>query len=156
MSIAAEALNWLNSAGSLTALLEAKAGQPLRVERTFEGYRPLTLAQKKQMGYQGTELSRPIMAWVRQSLLYGNRAQPWVAAESIFPLTSLKGEAKRLQHLGATPIGYVLFKRQNRLPNRRINEATDLGWRRSTIYNWQGRSLLIRETFLADFWAEDL
>ena len=156
MSITAEALYWLNSDGSLTALLEAKAGQSLRVERTFEGYRPLTLAQKRQLGYQGYQLNRPMMAWVREALLYGNSTKPWVAARSVFPLISLQGEAKRLQHLGSTPIGYVLFKRQNRLPNRRIIEAIDLGWRRSTIYNWHRRSVLISETFLADFWTEDL
>nr|WP_241878616.1 hypothetical protein [Psychrobacter sp. PraFG1]UNK05150.1 hypothetical protein MN210_14360 [Psychrobacter sp. PraFG1] len=49
-------------------------------------------------------------------LLFGNSLQPWVAAQSIFPLPSLKGEAKRLQHLQGTPIGYVLFKRQKPYP----------------------------------------
>lgn len=154
MSISAEALYWLTSDGSLTALLEAKAGQSLKVEPTFEGYRALTLAQKKQMGYQGAQLNRPVMAWVRESLLYGNSEKPWVAAQSIFPLISLKGEAKRLQHLRGTPIGYVLFKRQNCLPNSRVIESTDLGWRRSTLYNWYNRDLLISETFLADFFTE--
>lgn len=151
MSISAETLYWLNSEGSLTALLEAKAGQPLRVERTFEGYRPLTLAQKRQLGYQGNQLNRPMMAWVREALLYGNDDLPWVAAQSIFPLVSLKGEAKRLQYLQGTPIGYVLFKRQNSLPSSRVIEFTELGWRRSTFYNWYNRGLLISETFLADF-----
>lgn len=155
MSISAEALSWLTSDGSLTALLEAKAGQPLKVEPTFEGYRALTLAQKKQIGYQGAQLNRPVMAWVRESLLYGNSEKPWVAAQSIFPLTSLKGEAKRLQYLQGTPIGYVLFKRQTTLPNSRVIECTDLGWRRSTLYNWYNRELLISETFLVDFFAKE-
>ena len=154
MSIPAEALYWLTSDGSLTALLEAKAGQALKVEPTFEGYRVLTLAQKKQIGYQGAQLNRPVMAWVRESLLYGNSEKPWVAAQSIFPLVSLKGEAKRLQYLQGTPIGYVLFKRQNSLPNRRVIDCTDSGWRRSTFYNWHNRELLISETFLADFFIE--
>ena len=142
---------WLTSDGSLTAMLEAKAGQPLRVERTFEGYRPLTLAQKRQMGYQGHQLNRPMMAWVREVFLYGNDDLPWVEAQSIFPLPSLQGEARRLQQLKGIPIGYVLFKRQRTLPNQRWLSATQAGWQRQTLYRWHHRPILIRETFLPEF-----
>lgn len=38
---------WLYANGSMTSMLEAKAGQPLRVQRDFEGYRLLSLAQKR-------------------------------------------------------------------------------------------------------------
>ncbi|WP_366513642.1 chorismate lyase [Psychrobacter sp.] len=151
-----EPLKWLTADGSLTALLEIKAGRPLRVEPAFEGYRMLTLLQKKQLGYQGRQLNRPVMAWVRESLLYGNSDQPWIAARSIFPLISLKGEAKRLQYLGCTPIGYVLFKRQSRLPYCRVIDLTHIGWRRSTIYTWYKRELIISETFLTGFFKDDL
>lgn len=85
-----ELLSWLNVAGSLTAVLEVKAGQPLRVERSFEGYRLLSLAQKKQLNVTGAMLNRPMLAWVREAQLYGNDEHPWVAAQSIFPLPSLK------------------------------------------------------------------
>ncbi|MDN5566749.1 MAG: chorismate lyase, partial [Psychrobacter sp.] len=108
---AAQLLPWLNAKGSLTAMLEAKAGQPLRVERQFEGYKQLTLSQKRQLGLQGSALNRPLMAWVREVQLYGDSEQPWIWAQSIFPLTSLQGQARRLQQLKGTPIGYVLFKR---------------------------------------------
>ena len=104
-----ELLPWLNIEGSLTALLEVKAGQPLRVERQFEGYRLLSLAQKKQLGIKGAALSHPRLAWVREVYLYGNDELPWVQAQSLFPLSSLKGSARRLQQLKSTPIGYVLF-----------------------------------------------
>lgn len=153
-TVSDDILFWLTSDGSLTALLEAKSGQPLKVERTFEGYRLLTIKQKMQLGYGGRQLSRPMLAWVRESLLYGNAEQPWVAAQSIFPLPSLKGEAKRLKHLQGTPIGYVLFKRQKTLPNQRTFELTDDGWRRNTVYDWYGRSLIISETFLPEFFDE--
>ncbi|PNK61899.1 chorismate--pyruvate lyase family protein [Psychrobacter sp. FDAARGOS_221] len=161
-------VDWLTSNGSLTALLEQKAGRPLRVERTFEGYRRLTLAQKKQMGYQGASLNRPMMAWIREVYLYGNSTQPWIAAQSLFPLPSLQGNAKRLQHLRGTPIGYVLFKRQNRLPNVRYfqktvasasgdkvenNQQSSTSWSRHTVYDWYRRPLLISETFLPEFFA---
>lgn len=143
--------SWLYSDGSLTALLEARAGQPLRVQRTFEGYRPLTLSQKRQLGYQGASLNRPMQAWVREVLLFGDDEEPWVAAQSLFPLPSLQGEARRLQQLKGTPIGYVLFKRQRTLPNQRWVSLTAQGWQRQTRYDWYGRPILISETFLPRF-----
>ena len=155
LSPPSELLDFLNTEGSLTAMLEVKAGQPLRVERSFEGYRLLSLAQKKQLGIKGAALSRPLLAWVREAQLYGNNEQPWVQAQSIFPLISLKGRARRLQQLKSTPIGYVLFKRSRTLPNQRSIEKTAEGWQRQTLYDWYGRKILISETFLAAFLSSD-
>ena len=155
LSPPSELLDFLNTEGSLTAMLEVKAGQPLRVERSFEGYRLLSLAQKKQLGVKGAALSRPLLAWVREAQLYGNNEQPWVQAQSIFPLASLKGRARRLQQLKSTPIGYVLFKRRRTLPNQRSIEKTAEGWHRQTRYDWYGRKILISETFLAAFLSSD-
>ena len=155
LSAPIELLGFLNTEGSLTAMLEVKAGQPLRVERSFEGYRLLSLAQKKQLGLQGTPLNRPLLAWVREAQLYGNDVKPWVQAQSIFPLASLKGRARRLQQLKSTPIGYVLFKRSRTLPNQRFIEHTEYGWQRQTLYDWYGRKLLISETFLAAFLSDN-
>ncbi len=151
LSPPSELLDFLNTEGSLTAMLEVKAGQPLRVKRNFEGYRLLSLAQKKQLGVKGAALSRPLLAWVREAQLYGNDERPWVQAQSIFPLVSLKGRARRLQQLKSTPIGYVLFKRSRTLPNQRSIEKTAEGWQRQTLYDWYGRKILISETFLAAF-----
>ena len=155
LSPPSELLDLLNTEGSLTAMLEVKAGQPLRVERSFEGYRLLSLAQKKQLGVKGAALSRPLLAWVREAQLYGNDEQPWVQAQSIFPLASIKGRARRLQQLKSTPIGYVLFKRRRTLPNQRSIEKTAEGWQRQTLYDWYGRKILISETFLAAFLSSD-
>ena len=155
LSPPSELLDFLNTEGSLTAMLEVKAGQPLRVKRNFEGYRLLSLAQKKQLGVKGAALSRPLLAWVREAQLYGNNEQPWVQAQSIFPLVSLKGRARRLQQLKSIPIGYVLFKRSRTLPNQRSIEKTAEGWQRQTLYDWYGRKILISETFLAAFLSSD-
>ena len=146
-----ELIPWLEANGSLTAILEVKAGQPLRVQRSFEGYRVLSLAQKRQLGLQGSALNRPLLAWVREAQLYGNDKQPWVTAQSIFPLSSLRGRARRLQQLKGTPIGYVLFKRRRNLPSKRFICHTSEGWQRQTRYDWYGRTLLISETFLPPF-----
>ena len=150
-----ELLPWLNAKGSLTAMLEVKAGQPLRVARSFEGYRPLSLTQKQQLGLKGSSLNRPMLAWVREVQLYGNDELPWVEAQSIFPLSSLKGRARRLQQLKGTPIGYVLFKRSRTLPNQRSIQKTATGWQRQTRYDWYGRRLMISETFLPAFLSSD-
>lgn len=155
LSPPSELLDFLNTEGSLTVMLEVKAGQPLRVKRSFEGYRLLSLAQKKQLGVKGAALSRPLLAWVREAQLYGNNEQPWVQAQSIFPLISLKGRARRLQQLKSIPIGYVLFKRRRTLPNQRSIEKTAEGWQRQTLYDWYGRKILISETFLAAFLSSD-
>ncbi|NYR08914.1 chorismate lyase [Psychrobacter sp. BI730] len=151
-----ELLPWLTAEGSLTAILEEKAGQPLRVKRSFEGYRSLTLGQKKQLGIRGMMLNRPVLAWVREVQLYGNDDMPWVQAQSIFPLNSLKGQSRRLQHLKNTPIGYVLFKRRRTLPNERFISHTSDGWQRQTRYDWHGRTLMISETFLPAFSSNEL
>ena len=151
-----ELLPWLNAEGSLTAILEERAGQPLCVKRIFEGYRRLSLVQKKQLGLQGSILSRPMLAWVREVELYGCDEAPWVQAQSIFPLTSLQGSARRLQQLKSTPIGYVLFKRRRTLPNQRFISHTAEGWQRQTRYDWYGRTLMISETFLPAFLSSDL
>ncbi len=142
---------WLDAKGSLTAMLETKAGQPLRVQRQFEGYRVLSLSQKHQLGIKGAALNRPLVAWIREVHLYGDSAQPWIWAQSVFPLSSLKGSARRLQQLKGTPIGYVLFKRRQALPSQRFISHTPKGWQRQTRYDWYGRKLLISETFLSDF-----
>ncbi|HCN17478.1 MULTISPECIES: chorismate--pyruvate lyase family protein [Psychrobacter] len=149
-----ELVSWLNAEGSLTAMLEVKAGQPLRVKRSFEGYRPLSITQKKQLGVQGTMLNRPMLAWVREVQLYGNDERPWVQAQSIFPLPSLTGRARRLQQLKGVPIGYVLFKRSRTLSNQRFIQLTADGWQRQTRYDWYGRKLLISEVFLPAFLSE--
>ena len=151
LSAPSELLPWLTVDGSLTAVLGIKAGQPLRVVRTFEGYRLMSLRQKKQLGVQGTMLARPMLAWVREVELYGNEESPWVKAQSIFPVPSLTGRARRLQQLKGTPIGYVLFKRNRTLPNQRFIQQTSEGWQRQTCYDWYGRKFMISETFLPAF-----
>lgn len=152
----AKLLPWLTIQGSLTAMLETKAGQPLKVQRSFEGYRLLSLTQKRQLGLQGAALNHPMLAWIREAQLYGNDTQPWVQAQSIFPLSSLQGQARRLQHLKSTPIGYVLFKRNRTLPSQRIIMQTANGWQRQTRYHWHERTVLISETFLPAFHAFSL
>lgn len=148
--------SWLTSKGSLTKRLENKAGQPLKVEVIFEGYKQLSFEQKKQLNLTTANLTRPIMGWFRECFLYGNFDTPWIFAQSIFPVHSLKGEAKRLKSLKNTPIGYVLFKKPQRVKTTRTIQKVNAQWRRNNLYNWQGRDILISESFLASFFNDSL
>lgn len=140
----------LSSQGSLTAHLEKLANQTLLVQVIYEGLQPLSLSQKRSLKL---DPNKPALAWVRTSLLYGDDPNPWVQASSIFPLSSLKGNLKRLRHLGSTPVGYVIFKKNTRLPHqrfyyRKIQQQTNYG--RQTLYNYRGHKLLIDECFITE------
>lgn len=132
-------------------MLEKKAGKPLQVEIVFEGYRLLNLEQKKQLNIKGLGLNKPVIGWFREVLLYGNAIEPWIFAQSIFPIHSLKGNAKRLKNLNNTPIGYVLFKRQKQVDNTRLICRINNNWKRQSLYKWRGRNIMISETFLESF-----
>lgn len=139
---------YLTAEGSLTALLEAKSGQPLRVQVIKEGYQAIDLYYKKSLNLPS---HRPALAWVREVLLFGSSEAAWVCAKSVFPVNSLVGDAKRLRHLKRTPIGYVMFKKNRKLPYDRHIFCYDGRYGRATVYDWQGRKLLIEERFLDAF-----
>lgn len=142
-------LPYLTATGSLTARLETLSGQKLIVEPTFEGRQTLTLVEKRQLGLP---LNRPQSAWVREVVLKGHKhGGAWVSARSVFPFSSLTGNAKQLANLGTTPIGYIMFGRGGATMGKRWIKLTKNGWQRTSLYDWQGRKLLISETFLPDF-----
>lgn len=139
--------SFLDSHGSLTALLEKRAGRPLRVQIISEGYQSLDRHTKKILGLP---VHRPAVAWVREVLLLGSQDRAWVKARSIFPLSALFGQAKRLRHLGGTPIGYIIFKKNRRLPHTRTIFHNKC-WGRRTVYQWREHLILVEEQFLPDF-----
>lgn len=135
--------------GSLTAKFEALSGQKLRVVPQFEGRQRLQRADILRLDLCK---NRPHSAWVREALLFGELdGGAWVAARSVFPFASLTGNAKKLTRLGKTPIGYVMFGRSGAILTRRWLDKTDQGWQRTSLYQWQGRQLLISEVFLSAF-----
>lgn len=137
----------LYSTGSLTAHLEQRAEQAIRVNIIHECYQPLDRQTKKLLGLPS---HRPALAWVREVELFGNEPTAWVRAKSIFPLPSLTGNAKRLRHLKNTPIGYVIFKKNRQLTHTRtiFYDKNTGHWGRNTVYDWQGRKILVQEVFL--------
>lgn len=139
--------NLLHSQGSLTQKLESLAKQPLRVHVIHQGFVFPALEYRLLFAKQHKN-PNSMMAWSRTTHLYGNDSAPWVLAHSLFLCSALVGDAKRLQFLGTTPIGYVLFKKQADLPYTRTFIAKNGQPARQTLYNWQGRLLLIEEIFL--------
>lgn len=139
---------FLNSTGSLTALLEAAAHQALRVVILHEGHALLDRHQKRLLSLP---MHKPQLAWVRTVQLFGNGDDAWVLATSIFPLPTLTGTLSRLRHLGHTPIGYVLFKKHRSLPHVRHYYYHHSCHGRCTVYDYHGKKLLIDERFLPAF-----
>lgn len=142
---------YLTTEGSLTTLLEAKAGQPLDVQVIQEGHQTIGFYTKKTLGLP---VHRPTIAWIREVLLFGCDDRAWVRAKSIFPLDSLAGDAKRLRYLKRTPIGYVMFKKNRTLPYDRHIFHRNEQYGRATVYDWHGRKLLIEEYFLNEFYDD--
>ena len=142
-------LPYLMATGSLTAKFEKLSGQKLVVKPISEGRQTLTLAEKKQLNLP---LTRPPSAWVREVYLKGwATGEAWVLARSVFPFASLAGNAKQLANLGATPIGYVMYGRHGAVLVKRWLDLTGDVWMRTSLYDWQGRRLLVSETFLPSF-----
>lgn len=138
---------YIYSHGSLTALLEQRAGQALCVNVIHEGHQLIDFTTKKLLELP---IHRPTIAWVREVELFGDDDKAWVRAKSVFPLISLVGNAKRLRYLKRTPIGYVMFKRNKNLPHKRTYFFDNEHWGRNTVYDWQGRAVLVQEVFLID------
>ncbi|UNU73539.1 chorismate lyase [Moraxella nasovis] len=145
--VAPNLLQYLTADGSLTALLERQSRKPLCVQVISQIIRPLTFDEKKLLNLP---VHRPSLGKVRKVLLSASGDIPKVNATSIFPLTSLTGSAKRLKHLKTTPVGYVLFKKNQTLPFTRsyFYDHHNQSWGRNTVYDWQGRKILIQEVFI--------
>lgn len=141
-------LSFLTAKGSLTAHLEKVAGQPLVVQILQEKFRPLSFDEKHLLSLPK---HRPMLAWERQVLLFGNTNKAWVQATSLFPLSHLQGGKKRLRHLKNTPIGYVLFKKNRQLAHKRYYYTDKGQYGRKTVYEWQSQKILIQELFLTEF-----
>lgn len=114
-----------------------------------ERHEPMDFTHKKLLGLP---TNRPAMAWMREVLLHGNDGDtPWVRAKSIFPISSLTGQNKRLRHLKGTPIGYVMFKKKRTIPHTRHFFYADGQCGRTTVYALSSGQIMIQEWFLTDF-----
>ena len=136
---------WLLASGSLTQQLTQLAQGQFRVQPLSQHF-----AQPSRLDSQWLNVPTHELAWIRQSLLFGDGATPWVKAQSIFPLRSLRGQGQRFRHLGSRPVGRLLFERTQPRCERRVLYLPE-GWTRQSCYTWHGKRLIVQETFLPAF-----
>lgn len=136
---------WLLGQGSLTQQLTDAAHGHFQVELLHECYQSM---QHKDAQWMNMPLRH--LAWVREVNLYGCEEKPWVKAKSIFPILSLKKQARIFPHIGRHPIGHYLFQRTTPQCERRVLLLPE-GWTRQSYYLWHGCSFIVQETFLPSF-----
>ncbi|MEY2864531.1 MAG: hypothetical protein RLY58_2238 [Pseudomonadota bacterium] len=138
---------WLLAQGSLTRQLRAHGAGRFRVEPIVEHFgRPL-LHEARLLGVPAHQY-----AWIRVVRLHGRDDEAWVLARSVMPIRALRGQGRRLRHLGSRSLGSLLFARH---PPRCCRQVACLseGWARRSRYDWHGQPLLVQECFLPMFVA---
>ncbi|ANF81457.1 chorismate--pyruvate lyase [Acinetobacter sp. NCu2D-2] len=143
--IPAELKPWLYASGSLTQQLTDLGKGQFKVQPISEQFQRLQFHDAKWM-----HMPLHHTSWVRESLLFGSEAIPWVKAKSIFPILSLQKRARIFQHIGSKPIGWFLFQRTNPVCERRVLLLEE-GWTRQSCYTWHGCKFIVQETFLPAF-----
>jgi chorismate--pyruvate lyase len=146
---------WLLASGSLTMQLRLHAHGQFHVQPLQQSLQRPSPDEARLLHMRQTQY-----AWVREVLLYGSDAQPWVHARSVMPLATLRGNGRRLKVLKNRSLGSLLFERhgaQNmpQLQQRKARQIARLaeGWTRRTSYIWHRKYLLVQETFLPAFVA---
>jgi len=155
--------SWLCDRGSLTARLKCTCQpQCFQVRLLHQGWgRPL-YSEARVLSSRPGEI-----AIVREVELHCGGV-PWVFARTLIPVSSLRGSARRLTHLGERPLGEVLFsdRRMQRgamemarlSPRHRLfqiavahlPERPGVIWGRRTLFYIGRHPLLVNELFLPD------
>jgi chorismate--pyruvate lyase len=158
--IPAGVLPWLQDEGSLTRrMIQHCNGQFSVKVRMQEWGRPLA-SERNLLGMRvaASALIREV------ELNCGHCA--WVFARTLIPASSLQGGARRLAHLGDKPLGAVLFADASvqraamqvaclqsshalfrSAVDGLVNAPTRL-WARRTLFQMEGKPLLVNEVFL--------
>lgn len=147
---------WLTLEGSLTRALQLRCKDRFHVDVLWEGYARPTVEEALNLAIPGRQV-----AWIREVQLCGD-GQPWVMARTVIPLATLKGNGRRLRHLGRRPLGHFLFsqRRWHRGPfqvglTRRPSASQPAIGRRSRFYRGE-HALLVGEYFLPALLQQDI
>ncbi|WP_144820648.1 chorismate--pyruvate lyase family protein [Marinobacter piscensis] len=98
---------WLQVQGSFTRALQKHCTTSFHVEVQREGFAAPAPEEARRLRIPARQ-----RAWIREVRLCGD-GEPWVLARTVIPLTCLKGEGRRLLHLGNKPLGAFLFSSRN-------------------------------------------
>jgi len=135
--------------GSLTHRLQALSDGTFKVEVLDEGW---VHGSSRSIAIFGKRKATQIM-WSRRVLLCGH-GQPWVAAHSLIPCSSVQGSLRQLVRLRDRPLGGFLFRHPQL--HRDEPELVRLSdhWGRRSVFHLQGKSLLVAEFFLPELIAQ--
>lgn len=146
---------WLFDAGSLTtALKQASQGQ-FQLQVLAQRLERPRLDEAKCLSLKSREL-----ALIREVLMSGY-GQPWVFARSVIPLSTLQGSLRYLKNLDNRPLGALLFKDPSMsrspllaaklTPSQLHYPVAEPVWARRSLFQLQGKPLLVCEMFLPTF-----
>jgi chorismate lyase len=137
--------DWLLTPGSLTRRLLSISAGTFEVRVLEEGWVYRTV---RVPGFSSTIATKQIM-WSRQVIL-GGFGESWVAAHTLIPVSSLKGQQRRLLMLGNRPLGGFLFRQASlRRAEAQICHINNV-WGRRSLFFVEDRPLLVAEFFLPD------
>lgn len=138
---------WLTDQGSLTRLLQKASGGDFSVRVLTQRIGCPSAAEAQALGLRPRQ-----RALIREVLLCGH-GEPWVFARTLIPIRTLCGRQRALRHIGARPLGALLF----RAPDMRrdpLQIASLTGaqgeplWARRSIFRLADKPLLVCEVFL--------
>lgn len=149
---------WIQTPGSLTRRMRRQCGGRFRVRVLREQWQRPWHDEQHRLGLRAGRY-----AWVREVLLCHD-AEPWVYARSVIPARTLRGPLRRLQRLGRTPLGHVLFggyrlqrgaievacldPRDGLHARACLQSGRGGDWARRSVFRAGGKSLLVTEVFL--------
>ena len=161
--------DWVVDTGSLTSRLRRRCPGEFRVRLLGQAWARPTLEEAWWL-----DIPRRHLAWVREvALCCADR--PLILARTVIPRASLGRGNEALRHLGARPLGELLFRgagsrrepmevvclrRDDRLA-RRLGPAIGVSslqgcWTRRVVHYLHGYPLLVAEVFLPSlFVAQD-
>lgn len=162
-SIPQQLSGWLLDTASLTLRLQRLCPGKFKVRVLSQTWGVPAIDEQRVLGMKPGSL-----AIIRQVHLLCD-GQPWVYARTVIPVTSLRGKLRRLAHLGARPLGGMLFAdpgmRRGRVELARISQGQAVYraatchlrhrpaeiWGRRSVFRLFARPLLVSEVFLPAF-----
>ena len=137
----ASVLNWLREEDSMTRRFERHC-KKVTVEIVREGF-----IRAEEATPEAALLPKESRYWLREILLCGD-GEPWLAARTVLPESTLQGPEQRLQNLGTRPLGRYLFTSSS-LSRDFIEPGQIEGlWGRRSLLRLSGKPLLLTELFL--------
>lgn len=155
--------SWLFDPRSLSRRLTRACPDGFRVQPIGQGWCAPLASERCALALPLRE-----RALIREVLLLCHDT-PWVYARSVFPVHTLRGEQRRLAHLGTRPLGRVLFATRGMHRStvavcaaerdapmlaccaKALGRSPVHAWKRSSVFRCRERALLVSEIFLEAF-----